>query len=130
MKTAKSIKEAAEEMAGTEVIFYDDMYKEETGKTMPQGGHGILFVQDEVMKMLPDVNADAWKKFHRYAANIMHPDKGGSDEYISILNSFHAIMKFILKEKELKNEVADYEREFEKWKSDNGFKGYKMERGK
>jgi hypothetical protein len=96
-KTAKEVKEIVVKSIN-KISVINLWIREE--KPEPEKEANNISALATASKMLPDVDRDVWKDFYRTISKVVHPDKGGSEEHMSILSAFNEVMTYLFKNEE------------------------------
>ena len=118
-RTAKEVKEvintsknkiSSEELFLREFPEYEDI----------ESPHNDLKVDDFISRKLPRVSKDKWKHFYKLVAKIIHPDKGGNEDDMSILTGLNEVYDYLRKQEEISNKSDEKYKAYEDWCKDYG----------
>ena len=117
-KKPKKVVEVEEEEEAT--VSVREIFESEVG-VQPEVTLGWMEFPEEVMKNLPDTNREEFKKFYRYVANVIHPDKGGDASMTAILTQLNKMMNVVFNHIDEKTASSEWTEDYNTWKDDNNY---------
>ena len=109
--TAKEVVEVVQKSkkkVDSEILFFKDEPQWSERKT----GIGAFAVGNAMISHISPIEKDDWKRFYKTVAKCVHPDKGGSEDDMTILAAMNEMMSVLHKQQEFeqwqKNKLAAY----------------------
>lgn len=87
----------------------------------PATGASPSVTGPKVMNELSSIDGDEWKRLYRKLADLLHPDKKGATEDMTILNAINNAMNTIYTEGKKSESAEAWEDDYKQWKKDRGY---------
>ena len=119
-KKKKKDKKKKKEVEEVEEVYVRDVFAEAAGDCPPRGGNSLK-LGSAVLAEFPTMSEDEWKKWYRKVASILHPDKGGSEQDMTILTAINNMVNVVVEANKLNEKNSQWEDDYEQWKKDHNY---------